>query len=115
MGLISRQAAQSLVEKNWRVIDIRTLDSGPEAVRAYFEGVRLGTIEHDRAKDKILELEARTHGMVTGHQDRDKSKACPEDEPIDDLFDLDSPKYGTVKGFPEKRGKARKPRGKYKQ
>ena len=114
MGLITPEAAESLSEKNWRVVDVRTLDSGPEAVRAYFEGVRVGTIEHDRSKDKVLELEARSHGLVTGKAIEPKKRN--KEESLDNLFKLDN-KYledtGDVVG---KRsvGGSRKPRKKNK-
>ena len=55
----------------WKPVDIRLMPNETdgdraEAVKAYLEGIRLGTIDPDPKILKFLELEARIYGLSSG-------------------------------------------------
>lgn len=63
-GLVDKVAGELLRGKGWDPIDVRLMSANSDAERgmclkAFLEGVRLGTIEMDFKLQKFLDLEAR--------------------------------------------------------
>lgn len=70
-GLIKPEWAAILHNKGWDPIDVRLLPNATdtdraEALKAWLEGIRYGTIEADPKQAKWLELEARVYGLHAG-------------------------------------------------
>ena len=122
-GLISEAWSAELTRRGWEVVDVRLLPNETdhdraEAVKAWLEGMRLGTIEIGKDAAKSLELEARVYGLLS------LNKFGLSDVPMSSVDDEDSLdvvlSYGRDKAFgsslDEKRAltAAKKPRSKVK-
>ena len=76
----------------WDPVDVRLLPNDEdhqrgEAVKAWLEGVRLGSIDPRGQIAKYVELEARIYGLTLNKQvDRDKDKVDARD--VDQLLDF---------------------------
>ena len=79
-------------EMGWEPVDVRLMPNltdgdRAESVKAYLEGVRLGTIQSDAALLKFIELEARVYGLTSGKAVSTKTrKANVSDEAIDSIL-----------------------------
>lgn len=93
-GLIDPAAGKDLEAKGWEIVDVRLLphDSDAEcrqAVKAYLEGVRFGTIEIGNLTDlKALELEAKIYQLTSGREPSVEKQDDLKDASIDELLDF---------------------------
>jgi hypothetical protein len=76
---------QSLTDNGWYLQDVRMMPSGSmeerrEAVLAYLEGIRVGTIEPNTGQVRFIELESRACGLFTGKGEVPKPKELSEQD-----------------------------------
>jgi hypothetical protein len=74
------RALAALERKGWLPVDVRLIGEDSdgdraEAVKAYLEGVRMGSIAPDSALLRFLELEAKVYGLTSGKASAAKSGA----------------------------------------
>lgn len=75
----------------WLVVDVRTLPNHSDAARAeslrcWLEGLRVGSIESNNALLKVLELEAKTLGVLNTKTASDSSKTKTQElDPLEAL------------------------------
>lgn len=87
--LIPEKAKESLHEKGWNVQDVRALPARTdgdraEGVKAYLEGIRMGSIDADSKSRGHLELEAKIYGLLdrkSGYGEKD-SKLTKDTEEL---------------------------------
>jgi hypothetical protein len=91
--LVSPEDQAALGAKGWMLIDVRllpntTLTERQTCVLAWFEGLRLGTIEMGKGRIlDVLEIEAKTCGLTNLKQAPEKPKDL-EQETIDSILDI---------------------------
>ena len=90
-GLDNAEEA-ALVMGGWKPIDVRLLPSGSDedraqAVKAWLEGVRLGSIVPARGVTKFVELEARIYGLLEAKK-RLSDTAPMDGEDVDKLLEF---------------------------
>ena len=94
---LGEEASGLLSKRGWEVVDVRAMPNKTdgdkaECVKAYLEGVRLGTIKADAARLRHMELEAKIYGLVGT-----KEAAAAQEEDVLEDGDLDSLlSFGTV-------------------
>lgn len=82
-GGISSEEIELLASKGWAPLDVRLMPADSDAQRgsclkAWLEGIRLGTIEADGKIQRFLDLEARALGLTSAT--RNPSEDKPKDE-----------------------------------
>ena len=83
-----------LEKKGWAPMDVRLLPNRTDAdkaesIKAWFEGVRLNSIEADSKVLKLIELEAKTYGLIGTKTISDK-KGEDENISLDEMLDFKS-------------------------
>jgi len=79
--------------QGWKVIDVRTMPNGSDAdraegVKAFLEGVRIGSIEPDKDQLKYLELEARICGLLSNKTRADDMVPTVKKPTLDKMLDF---------------------------
>lgn len=87
------QIVQEAQSQGWTVVDVRLMpnktdDDRRECVKAWLEGMRVGTIEVDIKRLKAIELEAKILGMV-GQKPRESDSGMTDDD-VNRYLDLGS-------------------------
>jgi hypothetical protein len=82
-GLVNALDAEQLRAKGWDPQDVRLMPNRTDAdraecLKAYLEGIRLGTIEPNPKLSKFIEAELRTYGLSQG-----KAPAGPKSKTTD--------------------------------
>lgn len=86
-----------LIDKGWQTIDVRVLPNKSDndkatTLKAWLEGVRQGSIILDKDIIKLIELEARTYGLV-GQKTIEKPRSTDDaQDTVDELLDMFSSK-----------------------
>lgn len=79
--------------QGWDVIDVRTMPNVSDAdraegVKAFLEGVRVGSIEPDKDQLKYLELEARICGLLSNKNRADDMVPTVKEATLDKMLDF---------------------------
>ena len=83
----------NLEAKGWNVVDVRfmpTTSDGErvDSVKAWLEGVRLGTIVAEKGVNKFVELEAKALGMLSQKDRSFDNKVVVDVDSLEDLLRL---------------------------
>jgi hypothetical protein len=78
-------------ERGWRVVDVRALPNRSDAdraegVKAYLEGVRVGSIEASKEHLRYIELEARICGLLSNKARADDMVPTVEGDTLEDIL-----------------------------
>ena len=115
---VPSSVASKLFEKGWLCTDVRgmlnkTDGDKAECVKAYLEGVRVGTIKSDNSRLRHMELEAKIYGLVGTKEAAiaQEDSSIPEAD-LDSLLNFGSMEWlesiSPPKPEPKKRGRPRK-------
>jgi len=80
-------------DRGWRVVDVRALPNRSdgdraESVKAYLEGVRVGSIEASKDLLRYIELEARICGLLSNKQRADDMVPTVEGDTLEHILDF---------------------------
>jgi len=94
---LEKKDAAALIAKGWEPIDVRVLPNKTdgdraEAVKAYLEGARLGTITLTAPQIRHLELEAKIYGLLSVRNSATLNVEKPESDALDALLSFSSPR-----------------------
>jgi hypothetical protein len=89
LGVLDPESDEHLRALGWDPVDTRllpsnTIEERSDAILAWLEGVRLGTITPQQNTGKLVELEMRACGLHTGKRAAEK----PPEEIDDNMDDL---------------------------
>lgn len=92
---VSKETALFLALGGWLIIDVRTMDNRSdaaraEAVKAYLEGVRVGSIEPNTNVLRFVELEAKLYLLNSRPASDKKQDQSLEQQSIDELLNFNS-------------------------
>jgi len=94
-GLIDNKNAALLAKKNWIVVDVRLLPSASDseradALKAWLEGIRFGTIEIDKDQLQSFQLEAKIYGLINQRNSTSTGEKLDKatKQTLDSLFDF---------------------------
>lgn len=90
-----------LAGQGWLVLDVRLLPNRSdgdraEAVKAYLEGVRVGSIEPGKDRLRYLELEAKICGLLSNKSRADDSMPTVTEETLEKVLDFNSVRAGKM-------------------
>ena len=79
--------------RGWRIVDVRVLPNKSDAdraegVKAYLEGVRVGSIEPGKEQLRYLELEARICGLLSNRSRADDMTPVVKETTLDKMLDF---------------------------
>lgn len=82
-----------LDSRGWQVIDVRLMANATDAdraegVKAYLEGIRVGSIEPQLDQLRYLELEAKICGLLSNKSRADDMVPTVQGETLDKLLDF---------------------------
>ena len=80
-------------KQGWLVVDVRTMPNRSDAdraegVKAFLEGVRVGSIEPDKDQLRYLELEARICGLLSGKNRADDMAPVVTEATLEKMLDF---------------------------
>jgi len=80
-------------KQGWDVIDVRVMPNSSDAdraegVKAFLEGVRVGSIEPGKDQLRYLELEARICGLLSNKSRADDMVPTVKDATLDKMLDF---------------------------
>lgn len=80
-------------QRGWRVVDVRAMPNRSDAdraegVKAYLEGVRVGSIEPVKELLRYVELEARICGLLSNKQRADDMVPKVEGETLENILEF---------------------------
>lgn len=119
--VLDETAKQGLNDKGWIVSDVRLMPSTTDAqrldvVKAYLEGIRMGSIDTSRDLKEFLDLELYVLGIKGKVQKANDKGALPQDD-VDTLLTIGSTRMSgeftdKLKGLKETEKEVKKPKGK---
>jgi len=88
LGALDEEQALALTAAGWQPVDVRLLpqttdDEQIAAIKAWLQGVRLGSIEAKASQVRFCELEGKVYGALS-------AKKASNDAPVMRKDDLDS-------------------------
>ena len=91
-------------ERGWRVVDVRALPNRSdgdraEGVKAYLEGVRVGSIEPVKELLRYVELEARICGLLSNKQRADDMVPSVEGDTLENILEFGKGKRQRALGY----------------
>ena len=80
-------------KQGWDVVDVRVMPNQSDAdraegVKAFLEGVRVGSIEPDKDQLRYLELEARICGLLSNKNRADDMVPTVKEATLDKMLDF---------------------------
>ena len=101
-GLPPKVASWLESRQGWSIVDVRTMPNQTdgdraEAVKAFLEGVRIGSIEPGKGQLRYIELESKICGLLSNKQRADDYKPTLDEETLDKVLDFSSVRHDRMK------------------
>ena len=89
-------------KQGWVIVDVRTMPNKSdgdraEAVKAFLEGVRVGSIEPGKEQLRYIELESKICGLLSNKNRADDCKPTLDEETLDKVLDFSSVRHDRMK------------------
>ena len=100
--LPSKVASWLESKQGWLIVDVRTMPNKTdgdraEAVKAFLEGVRVGSIEPGKEQLRYIELESKICGLLSNKNRADDYKPTLDEETLDKVLDFSSVRHDRMK------------------
>jgi len=89
-------------QQGWLIVDVRTMPNKTDgdradAVKAFLEGVRVGSIEPGKEQLRYIELESKICGLLSNKQRADDYRPALDEETLDKVLDFSSVRHDRMK------------------
>lgn len=112
--LIRGPQRREIEQKGWKLVDVRLMPNETDAdraesIKAWLEGVRIGSIQADSAVIKLIELTARAYGLIGNKVVSGVQAEASMDLNVDDLLNFQSRRGSPIRALPTSAKKAGHP------